>query len=413
MATFRLTDAQAAVQSEPVRRHVWRAHQEGPHFLLCLLRRTPHPPGHPSPAVTVPLAQERPSATQAFSDFSAESPFSGTLTNAFALNRGPTVRRRCGAAPQYPDGASCIPTFPGQHHSPGLHGRRPLSICFSSFPLPPMAIRFKPFPYSQSAATNSRSSSTTALTTSKTSASTTISTITTSVLPFAQFQAAGANVPGFRQPRCPSVSSNGISVTPGRISNNTINEFRFNYNREAQRTFQHPQRTRAWCRIPVLRRPPGLPPCSAPCLASPMARRRTILAFIPASGRQHEGLPFIQLSGGFTIGNNAEGELPQVGNSFQWSDSLSKVTGNHSVKFGGDVRRQRFDQTLLFQRQRRILFSAAPPATTLGTMTQFSPTTCWDSPARSGKARRRWRMFAALDSICLPRTAGRSNQTSR
>jgi hypothetical protein len=37
-----------------------------------------------------------------------------------------------------------------------------------------------------------------------------------------------------------------------------------------------------------------------------------------------------------------------VGNSFQWSDSVSKVFGNHSLKFGGDVRRQRFDQTLFF-----------------------------------------------------------------
>jgi hypothetical protein len=65
-------------------------------------------------------------------------------------------------------------------------------------------------------------------------------------------------------------------------------------------------------------------------------------------GPQHEGVPFIQVSGGFNIGNNGEGELPQVGNSFQWSDNITKVVGNHSIKFGGDVRRQRFDQTLYF-----------------------------------------------------------------
>src|SRR5207244_4599047 len=62
------------------------------------------------------------------------------------------------------------------------------------------------------------------------------------VSPFAQFQAAGANVPGF-----PSVTSErfqqwNISHT-WSINNSTVNEFRFNYNREAQRTFQHPQRT--------------------------------------------------------------------------------------------------------------------------------------------------------------------------
>jgi hypothetical protein len=59
-------------------------------------------------------------------------------------------------------------------------------------------------------------------------------------------------------------------------------------------------------------------------------------------------LPFIQISGGFNLGNNAEGELPQVGNSFQWSDNFTKVSGNHTFKFGGDLRRQRFDQTLYF-----------------------------------------------------------------
>ena len=48
-----------------------------------------------------------------------------------------------------------------------------------------------------------------------------------------------------------------------------------------------------------------------------------------------EGLPFISISGGFSIGNNSEGELPQVGNSFQWSDSLTKVMGTHTFKFGG------------------------------------------------------------------------------
>jgi hypothetical protein len=72
------------------------------------------------------------------------------------------------------------------------------------------------------------------------------------------------------------------------------------------------------------------------------------LGIHPNLGAAREGIPFVQVSGGFTIGNNGEGELPQVGNSFQWSDSLTKVAGNHSLKFGGDVRRQRFDQTLFF-----------------------------------------------------------------
>ena len=38
-----------------------------------------------------------------------------------------------------------------------------------------------------------------------------------------------------------------------------------------------------------------------------------------------------------------------MGNSFQWSDSLTKVKGNHTMKFGADLRRMRFDQTLYFE----------------------------------------------------------------
>src|SRR5437879_11685464 len=47
-------------------------------------------------------------------------------------------------------------------------------------------------------------------------------------------------------------------------------------------------------------------------------------------------------------GNNLEGEIPQVGNTFQWTDNLTKTMGNHTAKFGVDLRRQRFDQTLYF-----------------------------------------------------------------
>src|SRR6267154_245406 len=45
--------------------------------------------GIESPLVFVPTASERPSATQPFADFSSETPFAGTLTNAFALNQRP------------------------------------------------------------------------------------------------------------------------------------------------------------------------------------------------------------------------------------------------------------------------------------------------------------------------------------
>ena len=62
------------------------------------------------------------------------------------------------------------------------------------------------------------------------------------ISPFAQFQAAGANVPGFASATNELFQQWNISHT-WTINNSTVNEFRFNYNREAQRTFQHPQRT--------------------------------------------------------------------------------------------------------------------------------------------------------------------------
>jgi len=90
------------------------------------------------------------------------------------------------------------------------------------------------------------------------------------------------------------------------------------------------------------------------------------LGIHPNLGPEREGLPFIQLSGGFTLGNNGEGELPQVGNSFQWSDSISKILGKHSIKFGGDVRRQRFDQILYFDVNGEFFVDGTSTNTTLG-----------------------------------------------
>ena len=72
--------------------------------------------------------------------------------------------------------------------------------------------------------------------------------------------------------------------------------------------------------------------------------------------KNRSGVPYINVAGGFAIGNGFEGELPQVGNSFMWSDSLSWVKGNHTMKFGADVRRERFDQTLYFETSGNFTF---------------------------------------------------------
>ncbi|HEX6881190.1 MAG TPA: TonB-dependent receptor, partial [Terriglobales bacterium] len=165
--------------------------------------------------------------------------------------------------------------------------------------------------------------------------------------PFAFFQAAGANVPGFGSNVGQRFQQYNLSHT-WTLTNAIVNEARFAYNREGQRKFQHPQTTNlvtdscssgaaAYCFT-------GTSDASAinDLGANPS------FGITPALGASHEGVPFIVIGGGATIGNNFEGELPQVGNSFQWTDNLSWVRGNHTMKFGGDVRRMRFDQTLYY-----------------------------------------------------------------
>ncbi|HLK32367.1 MAG TPA: carboxypeptidase regulatory-like domain-containing protein [Terriglobales bacterium] len=155
--------------------------------------------------------------------------------------------------------------------------------------------------------------------------------------PFANFQLAGANVPGFGSLVGERNQQWNLTHT-WTLNNTSVNEFRFTYMREGQGTFQHPQRTSL-----VQNSCPTLP--ASQCFSDPASPR---LGITPGLGANREGLPFIQIAGGFNIGNNAEGELPQVGNTFQWSDSFTKVVGTHTFKFGADLRRDRFDQTLYF-----------------------------------------------------------------
>ena len=85
------------------------------------------------------------------------------------------------------------------------------------------------------------------------------------------------------------------------------------------------------------------------------------LGITPNLGASREGVPYISVSGGFSLGNNFEGELPQVGNTFQISDNFGKVIGNHSLKFGGDFRYQKFDQTLFFDMNGQYLYFGGGP----------------------------------------------------
>ncbi len=155
--------------------------------------------------------------------------------------------------------------------------------------------------------------------------------------PFARFQSGGANLPGFGDLTDERVQQINISHT-WTLGATAVNEARFTFFREGQGTFLHPQHTALVSNSCVT-------VAAADCFADPA---NPDLGIHPGLGASREGVPFVNISGGFNLGNNFEGELPQSGNTFQWSDNFAKTIGKHDIKFGGDIRYQRFDQTLYF-----------------------------------------------------------------
>jgi hypothetical protein len=155
--------------------------------------------------------------------------------------------------------------------------------------------------------------------------------------PFARFQAGGATLPGFGDLTDERIQQLNLSHT-WTIGAASVNEARFTFFREGQGTFLHPQHT-------ALVQDSCKTVAAANCFADP---NNPDLGIHPNLGATREGVPYINIAGGFSIGNNFEGELPQRGNTYQVSDSFGKVIGNHSLKFGGDFRANQFDQRLYF-----------------------------------------------------------------
>ena len=156
--------------------------------------------------------------------------------------------------------------------------------------------------------------------------------------PFSNFQAAGANVPGFGGIFKTRVQQVNLAET-STIGSSAVNELRFNWFREGQGDLNHPTNILA-----SLHDSCGTYVPASQCFADPNNPSSGITTNIP--GR--EGVPFVNVLGGFSIGNNFEGELPQTGNTYQFSDNFSKVIGTHSIKFGGDFRIQKFNQFLYY-----------------------------------------------------------------
>ena len=157
--------------------------------------------------------------------------------------------------------------------------------------------------------------------------------------PYSRFQAGGANVLQFGANTAERYQQWNVTHN-WTLRNNLVNEAHFTIFREAQGNFLHPQRNNIVqdsCSAAV--------PSSA-CFSDGTPDNAT--GIHPGLGASREGVPFVSVSGYFNYGNNFEGEIPQSGNTFQVSDNLSWIKGTHTAKFGGDIRYQRFDQTLYY-----------------------------------------------------------------
>ena len=304
--------------------------------------------GIPSPAVTVPSSQERPSASQAYANFSdiggfdTQNPGNAKLNNPQLLDSRPG----CDQAVGYPSGipAGTLYTSIFQNSQIPLACMDPTAVDLLQFvPTPPN----DGFLISTAPTRAIRGDQVTAKIDHRINDRQNLSVYyyfndDRTLNPFADFELTGADVPGFGSIVAERFQQWNITHT-WTISNSTVNEFRFNYNREGQGTFQHPANTEL-----VQNSCPPAPSWltavsgAVPCFYGDVSSN--VYGIHPYLGAGREGLPSISVSGGFSLGNDAEGELPQTGNSFQWADNLTKVSGNHTLKFGVDFRRQQFNQ---------------------------------------------------------------------
>jgi hypothetical protein len=177
--------------------------------------------------------------------------------------------------------------------------------------------------------------------------------------PFTKFQAESTNLlPGFGDLN--KTQSQQVNISHNwTLSSTVVNEARITYFREGQGTFLSPQNHHL---VVDSCNGAAVPYCFTGTTDTPgVIIPNPEIGITPGIGSQHEGVPFINISGGFSIGNDYEGELPQIGNTYQFSDNLTKVKGNHTMKFGVDFRIQRFFQTLYFAPQGDYTYSGNGP----------------------------------------------------
>ena len=177
--------------------------------------------------------------------------------------------------------------------------------------------------------------------------------------PFTKFQAETTGVlPGFGDINQTISQQVNISHT-WTISNSLVNEARITYFREAQPSFLKPQFATDVHNVCGTGAVAQFCFTGTPDTLNAVIQANPKIGITPGLGPTHEGVPFIGVLGGFTIGNDFEGELPQTGNTYQAADNITKVRGDHTLKFGIDFRVQRFFQTLYFSPQGDYTYSGS------------------------------------------------------
>jgi len=181
--------------------------------------------------------------------------------------------------------------------------------------------------------------------------------------PYNTFEEAGATVPGFGSHNNFRDQQWNLAHT-WTINNALVNEAHFTYMREGELGYLTNQSTGAVTSSCTGAASPfcftGVSDSSAINGNSALANGAS-LGITPGIASNLTGVPFVNISGGAAFGNNFEGFLPQVGNSFQWIDNLSWVKGSHTFKFGLDVRRYRFDQFYWFNVNGEFTFDNSGP----------------------------------------------------
>ena len=296
------------------------------------------------PLSPVPTAAERVGDFSHNADSSVAAPFAGTLVSAYALNN----RSGCAAAVGFPGG---IPN--GTAYSTLFRGNQiplacvdPVAIdLLQLVPTPNQANGF----YTSTILSSNRSDQITFRLDHSISAKQSF----TGYYYFQDSNAVDANalfypasVPGFPVKNRYRTQQVNLGHT-WTVSPNMVNELHLVFMRESELTNDQPVHTsnvNDSC-------PPSLPGqptvtngVGGNCFNDPNNPK---FGITPGLGPSLEGLPYIHIAGGLAFGNTPNNE-PQVGNSYQVAEDFTKIAGTHTLKFGADIRRQQWQQTLYF-----------------------------------------------------------------